>query len=63
MKRIGPILLGVLMIIFGLLVLFSPKVYLYGEPVDFSARKLPLTIILIGVGSLFVWSEIRKRKK
>ena len=63
MKKIGPIFLGVLMIIFGFLVLFSQRVYLYGWPVDFSAKKLPLTIILIGVGSLFIWSEVRKRKK
>lgn len=63
MNRIIFFLLGIVWAVFGLSIIISPKFYSskYDYIFDFTELKWPFGGFLVLLGSLFIWSALRKK--
>ncbi len=61
----GPILAGIVLVLFGIKLLFIPKWFnpIWGRLMDFTNYNIFFGSICILFGILFIGSEIRKRMK
>jgi hypothetical protein len=57
--------LGILLIIFGSLIIYQPAFYdrLYGIYFDFTGYNIPLGIFIIIVGIGFIWTSVRGKSR
>ena len=64
-EKLPPIITGILLIVFGILVLKVPRFYdqIYGQYFDFSNYNMPFGFLCGFVGILFILSSVKKRGK
>lgn len=64
-EKIGPILLGIVLIFLGIGIIRDPVFYSYkfGRNFDFTGYNIPFGIFVLVVGILFIWATLRKRNK
>lgn len=58
------VLLGFLLSVWGTLIITNPRYYgyVYGRYFDFAAYHIPLGVLLIAAGILFIVTELRSKQ-
>jgi hypothetical protein len=64
-EKIGPVLLGAILVVLGIGIIKKPRFYSYkfDYNFDFTGYNIPLGIFMIVIGGMFIWTSLRKKKK